>query len=188
MHDLILDFARRKLGEKLRLAQCLFVEALRGQCEDGDWGKFQGNKDYYFKYLTYHLHFSEQLDKLSRLLFNFAWLHKKVNQLDLPSLISDFRFLDSPSKEVKLLKSSLLLSSGAIEKNANSIGPQLLGIIVLFFYILFKLFLFARLLRSFFSPSFLSLHACIPFLFVTHLTPPYPTSLILHNVIVYPMY
>jgi hypothetical protein len=50
-----------------------------------------------------------------------------VKQTNLPSLISDFRFLDTPSREIKLLKSSLMLSADFIEKNPDCVGQQLLG-------------------------------------------------------------
>ncbi len=94
---------------------------------NGEWGKFQGNKDYYFKYLPYHFCSSEQNDELIQIFFDFSWLEQKVGQTDLPSLISDFRSLDAPSQEIKLLKSSLMLSADVIKNNLDSLGPQLLG-------------------------------------------------------------
>ena len=111
----------------LTKVQHLFLDTLRGQCENGDWAKFQGNKDYYFRYLPYHLNSSKQCGELLQLVFSFHWLEQKVKQTNLPSLLSDFRFLDEKSYEIKLLKSSLMLSADVIEKIPDSIGWQLLG-------------------------------------------------------------
>ena len=129
VHDLLLDFARAKLqaARILTKVQQLFLDTLRGQCENGEWAKFHGNKDYYFRYLPYHLDSSEQRGELLQLLFSFHWLEQKVKQTNLPSLLSDFRFVDRKLYEIKLLQSSLMLSADVIEKFPDSIGQQLLG-------------------------------------------------------------
>ena len=127
VHDLLLDFARGKLRSTLTDVQCKFIEALNKKCVNGEWAKFQGNKDYYYKYLPYHLYSSEQYGVLLNLFFDFHWLEQKVKETNLPSLISDFRFLGTDSYEIKLLKSSLMLSADVIEGAPDSIGPQLLG-------------------------------------------------------------
>ena len=132
VHDLLLDFARKKLQASATLTdvQRVFVKTLRGQCVNGEWTTTSSTsqKDYYFKYLPYHLHSSEQHSELVQLFFHFDWLEQKVKQTNVPSLISDFRFLNTPLQhEIKLLKKSLMLSADAIEKNMSSIGPQLLG-------------------------------------------------------------
>ncbi|XP_028393317.1 apoptotic protease-activating factor 1-like isoform X2 [Dendronephthya gigantea] len=127
VHDLILDFARGKCRETITDARRMFLDALRSHCKDGEWPGFQGNKDYYFKYLPYHIHSSEEYGELLALFFNYHWLDQKVKQTNLPSLISDFRFLGTASHEIKLLKSSLMLSADVIEKHPDSIGLQLLG-------------------------------------------------------------
>jgi hypothetical protein len=96
---------------------------------NGEWTTTSSlsQKDYYFKFLPYHIFSSKQLGELTQLLFDFNWLEQKVKHTDLPSLISDFRFLDTPSREIKLLKKSLMLSAVVIKKNPNSTGPQLIG-------------------------------------------------------------
>ena len=138
VHDLLLDFARAKLQATGKLAhvQHLFLETLRGQCVNGEWAKFQGNKDYYFTYLPFHLDSSKQHGELLKLFFHYNWLDQKVKQTNLPLLLSDFRFLNtdgmeqlksSTSHEIKLLKSSLMLSADVIEKSPDSLGLQLLG-------------------------------------------------------------
>ncbi len=129
VHDLLLDFAQAKLRATGTLTdvQRLFLKTLRGKCVNGEWAKFQGNKDYYFKYLPYHLYSSEQHSELLQLFFDFHWLEQKVKHTNLPSLLSDFRFQATASHEVKLLKSSLMLSADVIEKTPDSIGLQLLG-------------------------------------------------------------
>ncbi|CAB3988839.1 WD repeat, partial [Paramuricea clavata] len=132
VHDLLLEFARQKLQASGTLAdvQRVFVKILRGQCVNGEWTTTSSlsQRDYYFKYLPYHIFSSEQQSELIQLLFDFHWLEQKVKHTNFPSLISDFRFLDTPLQhEIKLLKKSLMLSADAIEKNPSSIGPQLLG-------------------------------------------------------------
>ncbi len=131
VHDLLLDFARTRLcaRDTLTDVQRLFVKILRGQCVDGGWTITSSiyQKDYYFKYLPYHLHSSEQHDELLALFLDFHWLEQKLKQTNVPSIISDFRFLTTPLDEMKLLKSSLMFSADIIEKNPDSIGPQLLG-------------------------------------------------------------
>ncbi|CAB4038887.1 Hypothetical predicted protein, partial [Paramuricea clavata] len=131
VHDVLLDFARAELRATGTLTdvQRLFVKTLRGQCVNGEWDITSSTcqKDYYFKYLPYHIFYSEQYNELLQLFFDFYWLEQKVKQIDLPALILDFRILDTPSHEIKLLKSSLMLSADVIEKNPDSIGPQLQG-------------------------------------------------------------
>ena len=132
VHDLLLDFARKKLQASGTLTdvQRVFVKTLRGQCVNGEWTTTSSTsqKDYYFKYLPYHLHSSEQHSELVQLFFHFHWLEQKVKHTNFPTLMSDFRFLDTPLQhEIKLLKKSLMLSADTIEKNTSSIGPQLLG-------------------------------------------------------------
>ena len=131
VHDLLLDFARRKLKVtgSLTGVQRLFVETLRGQCVNGEWNENSttAQKDYYFKFLPYHISSSEQHGELLQLFFDLNWLQQKVKHVDLPSVVSDFRFLGTLSQETQLLKSSLMLSFPVIEKNADSICPQLLG-------------------------------------------------------------
>ena len=131
IHDLLLDFARKKLKATGTLTdiQRLFVETLRGQCVNGEWNTTSTNnqKDYYFKYLPYHIHSSEQQSELLQLFFDLHWLQEKMKHTNMPSVVSDFRFLSAPPEEMELLKSSLMLSAYVIENNPDSISPQLLG-------------------------------------------------------------
>ena len=131
IHDLLLDFARKKLKATGTLTdvQHLFVEVLRGQCVNGQWNTTatSNQKDYYFKYLPYHIYSSEQQSELLQLLIDLHWLQQKVKHTNIPSVVSDFRFLSTPPEEMELLKSSLMLSAYAIEKNPDSICAQLLG-------------------------------------------------------------
>ena len=131
VHDLLLDFARKKLQAKgtLTHVQRLFVETLRKQCVNGKWNTASTShqKDYYWKYLPYHIYSSEQESELSQLLFDLHWLQQKAKHTNIPSVVSDFRFLSTPSEEIRLLKSSLMLSGDVIDKNPDYICPQLLG-------------------------------------------------------------
>ena len=131
IHDLLLDFARKKLKAMGTLTdvQRLFVEILRGQCVVGEWNTTSTNnqKDYYFQYLPYHIYSSEQQSELLQLFFDLHWLQQKVKHTNLPSVVSDFRFLSTPPEEMELLKSSLMSSAHVIEKNPDSICSQLLG-------------------------------------------------------------
>jgi hypothetical protein len=126
-----LDFARAKLRASGTLTdvQCSFVKTLRGQCVNGEWNITSSTqqKDYYFKYLPYHIFSSEQHGELLQLFFDFQWLEQKLKQTDLPSLMTDFRFLHTQPQEIKLLKKSLMISHSVIEKNPDSIGQRLLG-------------------------------------------------------------
>jgi hypothetical protein len=131
VHDLLLDFARvkHKAIGTLTDVQRLFVETLRGQCMNGEWNNNSTTyqKDYYLKYLPYHIHSSEQHSELLQLFFDLHWLKQKVEQTNIPSVISDFRFVEKPSEDIQLLKSTLMFSADVIEKNSDSICPQLLG-------------------------------------------------------------
>ncbi|XP_046844013.1 uncharacterized WD repeat-containing protein alr2800-like isoform X2 [Xenia sp. Carnegie-2017] len=134
VHDLVLDYAREKLRSEdpskkrsVEDVQRQFLHALREQCTNREWPRYNGKRDYFFRYLPYHLHSSKQYEELQQLFFNFHWLQQKAKETNLPSLISDFRFLEHPSYEIKLLKSSLMLSADVIESSPNSLGTQLLG-------------------------------------------------------------
>ena len=127
IHDVVLDFTKKKLQDTVALsdAQSSFVKVLRDQYVKGEWNSNQ--KDYYFKYLPYHIYSSEQQSELLHLFFDLHWLQQKVKHTNISSVVSDFRFLDPLSEKMKLLKSSLMLSADIIEKNPDSIYPQLLG-------------------------------------------------------------
>ena len=134
VHDLVPDYAREKLRNEypskqrsVEDVQRQFIDALREQCTNREWPRFNGNRDYFFRCLPYHLHSLKQYEELHQLFFNFQWLQQKVKETNLPSLISDFRFLEHLSDEMKLLKSSLMLSADVIESSPNSLGTQLLG-------------------------------------------------------------
>ncbi|XP_046845637.1 apoptotic protease-activating factor 1-like [Xenia sp. Carnegie-2017] len=134
VHDLVLDYAREKLRSEdpykqrsVEDVQGQFLVALRKQCRNREWPCFNGKRDYFFRYLPYHLDSAKEYEELQQLFFNFQWLQQKVKETNLPSLISDFRFLEHPSYEIKLLKSSLMLSADVIESSPNSLGTQLLG-------------------------------------------------------------
>ena len=50
VHDLLLDFARGRLGDiTITELQCMFLETLRDQCVNGEWANFKGNKNYFFR-------------------------------------------------------------------------------------------------------------------------------------------
>ena len=131
VHDLLLDFTRgklRQMGHRISDVQANFLEMFRRQCENGDWSRFHEDNEYFFTYLPYHLHSAEKFEDLLRLFFNFEWLQRKVKVTSLASLISDFRFLDHcTSVELKLLKSSLMLSADVLDKRSVEMGAQLLG-------------------------------------------------------------
>jgi hypothetical protein len=131
VHDLLLDFAQTKLQDMgtLNDVQDKFVKALRGLCVDGEWNDNSTTcqKDYYFKYLPYHIYSSGRHGELLQLLFDLHWLKQKVKHINVFSVISDFRFVDTESKEIQLLKSSLMFSADVINENPDSICPQLLG-------------------------------------------------------------
>ena len=157
VHGILLDFARWRLLERGTYTdvQRLFVKILRGQYVDGEWTITSTicQKDYYFKYLPYHLHSSKQHDELLALFFDFHWLEQKLKQTKLD--------------EMKLLKSSLLLSADIIEENPDSIGPQLLGNKNTVFYL------------TLFYLTVLYFYLTSPYLTLPYLTLPYLTLLCL---------
>lgn len=130
IHDLLLDFARGKLrrgGCPIRHVQSSFLDVLRGQCASGQWSKFPKDSEYFFTYLPYHLYSAEEFGELLHLFFDFEWLQRKVKVTSLASLISDFRFSGCASHELKLLKSSMMLSADVLDKKPDALGAQLLG-------------------------------------------------------------
>ena len=80
-----------------------------------------------FTYLPYHLCSAEKYEDLLYLFFDFKWLQRKVKVTSLLSLLSDFRYLGDSSHELKLLKSSLMLSADVLDKKPDAMGAQLLG-------------------------------------------------------------
>lgn len=86
--------------------------------------------------LPYHLVRSHRYEELySQVIFNYNWLHAKLNSMPLQSVLSDFEdLLDHVyQKDVKLIADVIRLSSSILSHYPDNLGPQIIGRLLPYF-------------------------------------------------------
>ncbi|WAQ94112.1 NWD2-like protein, partial [Mya arenaria] len=86
--------------------------------------------------LPYHLIRSHRYEELySQVIFNYNWLHAKLNSMPLQSVLSDFEdLLDHVyQKDVKLIADVIRLSSSILSHYPDNLGPQIIGRLLPYF-------------------------------------------------------
>ncbi|XP_060597437.1 NACHT and WD repeat domain-containing protein 2-like [Ruditapes philippinarum] len=88
--------------------------------------------------LPYHLVRSHRYEELyCQVIFNYNWLHAKLNSMPLQSVLSDFEdLLDHVyQKDVKLIADVIRLSSSILGHCPDNLGPQIIGRLLPYFTI-----------------------------------------------------
>jgi WD40 repeat protein len=123
LHALQEDFIRQTAGELKPLHRDL-LEGYRLCCPDG-WSS--GPDDgYYFDSLPHHLALSGEVDELTTLLSDYAWLEAKLRATSVQSVIFDYDLLP-PNSSLSSVKRALRQSSHVLTADRTQLATQLLG-------------------------------------------------------------
>jgi WD40 repeat protein len=88
LHDLQMDYVRKRAGSALRKLHSRLLDRYKQRCSGG----WHGGPDdgYFFEHLTYHFSESGQFSELAGLLLNHPWLDRKMKVSGITSLLADF--------------------------------------------------------------------------------------------------
>jgi len=123
LHDLLYDFARGLAGNRKPLHKTLLA-AYRKKCPNG-WPTGP-NDGYFYQRLAHHLHEAGKREDLKKLLFDYGWLHKKLEVTDANGLMADYDYAaDDP--QARLVQGAVRLSSHALALDRSHLPSQLTG-------------------------------------------------------------
>ncbi len=114
VHPLILDYLKKSADE--RRLQNLFLECISGESED-----------YYYENIIYHLIRAGSVDKAKRVLFDYAYLIKKIEICGVNDLITDLSYFDGDDKELLLFEDFIRLAAPIIRNEPLELVSQLFG-------------------------------------------------------------
>ncbi|MCX5645228.1 MAG: NB-ARC domain-containing protein [Phycisphaerae bacterium] len=123
LHDLLYDFATKLIGEP-RMRHRTLLDAYRKRCPGG-WptGPDDG---YFYQHLAHHLREAGRSADLSKLLFDYRWLRKKLEVTDANGLIADYDFAGDDS-QARLVQGAIRLSSHTLAEDHSHLPSQLVG-------------------------------------------------------------
>ena len=135
LHDLQGDYIRKQREKQIRALHTRLLNAYAARCEaqkqhpkvsrESKWA--QGPDDgYFFQRLAWHLKQAGQDKGLRSLLFDFNWLHAKLNATDPVALLADFDY-DKADEKLGLVQSAMRLSSHALWPDKTQMASQLVG-------------------------------------------------------------
>lgn len=125
VHDLQRDFLRSCAGTNgVAALHDRIVTHYTNVC-GGKWASGP-NDGYFFQRLMFHLSGANHHDIVKQLLLDIDWLRVKLRHTDVAALIEDYRFADS-DPDLRLISSSLTLSSGALTADPDELSAQLIG-------------------------------------------------------------
>jgi len=109
-----------------------FVSAEEGhkRLADQGWKEYQsgagGMSSYSVIYLPAHISMLGRKDDLRKLLFDFSWIHTKLEVAEVNSLISDYNFI-SDDRTLSLVQSAIQLSAHILTQDKMQLQSQLYG-------------------------------------------------------------
>ena len=81
---------------------------------------------YAWRCIAYHLVGAKRSHELEELLFDYRWLKKKLEAIDIVALIDDFKWIQDNSA-ANLVKQALVLSDHVLVKDKKQLAGQLVG-------------------------------------------------------------
>jgi len=121
LHDLQGDFVRKRCPDVAAVHDALLIGYRQG--ETTPWPELAD--DYLVEWLPYHLMGAGRGDAFRDLLFEFAWLRRKLAERDVNALIADAALW--PDGEVGRLGRALRMSAHVLDREKRQLVPQLLG-------------------------------------------------------------
>lgn len=129
VHDLLLDYLRRRLGTE-RLVE-RHNELLQSYFQQAQQHWSDGPRDgYFFENLVWHLRNARRADEALQLLSDFRWLDAKLRACGVVSLLADFEWYGSRDENARLLQETLRLSAHVLNADHDQLAGQLLGRLV----------------------------------------------------------
>jgi len=126
IHDLLLDYLRRRLGaDTLVEKHRAFLESYSQQCPN-HWS--EGPQDgYFFENLVWHLRHARRDDEAVRLLGDFRWMQAKLDACGVTALLTDYEWFAPRYDDARLLQEALRLSAYVLSNDRAQLSGQLLG-------------------------------------------------------------
>jgi WD40 repeat protein len=126
IHDLVLDYLRRRLGgDNLIAKHRALLESYARKCSN-EWP--QGPNDgYFFENLIWHLRSARQSDDALRLLTDFRWMQAKLDACGITPLLADYDWFAPRDETARLLQEALRLSAYVLAMDRTQLAGQLLG-------------------------------------------------------------
>ena len=106
LHDVVRQYLIHEQRDDLPALHNHLLDAYRSslpqhpQSPFTDWAALPAKEQYLWRNIAYHLVEAGQKEELRTLLFDFAWLHAKLDAVDVNALIRDYDFL-SPDRTIK---------------------------------------------------------------------------------------
>ena len=123
LHDLLYDYTREKLGERVATIHRDLLAAYNP--DNTPWASVV-HDGYLYHRLAYHLREAKQEGVLRQLLFDFAWLQAKLEATDVNALLNDYEFLPDDS-DLRLLQGAIRLSAQVVAQDKTQLRSQLYG-------------------------------------------------------------
>lgn len=124
LHDLQYDYVRKQIPDLSALHNKL-LEAYVTHCSQG-WHTYPQNDGYFFEHLSYHLLKAGRVEELEKLLITYDWLHVKLNETGINSVISDYNLLPE-QQNLQPIQKALRLSAHILGRDCSQLPGQLLG-------------------------------------------------------------
>jgi hypothetical protein len=129
IHDLMLDYLRRRLGADSLIGKHKQLLDHYGQRCLGDWAR-GADDGYFFENLIWHLRSAGRTNEAITLLTKFAWLQAKLDACGIALLISDYDWFASRDASARLLQEALRLSAYVLATDPRQLAGQLLGRVI----------------------------------------------------------
>ena len=123
VHELVRDYMREQLGERLATVNRGLLEAYNA--DKTPWTAI-ADDGYLYRHLAFHLREAQQEDVLRHLLFDLPWLYAKLDVTDVNALVNDYDFL-SNDMDLHLLQEAIRLSARVIAQDKTQLRSQLYG-------------------------------------------------------------
>ena len=129
IHDLMLDYLRRRLGADSLIAKHKqLLEHYSQRCQS-KWANGP-NDGYFFENLIWHFRNAGRGDEALALLTKFAWMQAKLDACGVALLISDYDWFAARDASIRLLQEALRLAAYVLVTDQRQLAGQLLGRIV----------------------------------------------------------
>jgi len=126
IHDLYMDYLRH-IAAPLAPRHRYLIERYHDACPDG-WAGCPDD-GYCIQYITWHLREADEHAVLKALLFDPAWIQRKLKSAGLQSLLNDCTLL-TDDHEAARLAAALTLSAHLLGANPDLVTVQLCGLLV----------------------------------------------------------
>jgi WD40 repeat protein len=123
VHELVYEYLREQLGERLATMNRVLLEAYNA--DNTPWASI-ADDGYLYRHLAFHLREAQREDVLRHLLFDLSWLQTKLDATDVHALVNDYNFLPNDT-DLHLLQDAIRLSAQVVAQDKTQLRSQLYG-------------------------------------------------------------